>query len=48
MVVIYYVLALIFVSVGLFLDDTRWYIIAVVLLLLALFRKYWLMRKLKT
>jgi len=47
MIVVYYVLALIAALVGLFLKDTRWYIISVVFLFLAIFRKYFLMKKLK-
>lgn len=44
---IYYVLALIFIFIGLFIKDPRWYIIAVAFLLLASFRKFWLMKRLK-
>ncbi len=47
-IIVYYSLALIFVSVGLYFKDPRWYIIAVAFLLLTLFRKYWLMKKLKS
>jgi len=43
----YYSLALIFVLVGLYLKQAEWYVIAVAFLLLALFRKYWLIKKLK-
>ncbi len=46
-IIAYYSLALIFVGVGLYLNDSRYYIIAVVFILLASFRKYWLMKKLK-
>lgn len=44
---VYYALALIFIFIGLFIKDPRWYIIAVAFLLLASFRKFWLMKKLK-
>ena len=37
---IYYSLALIFVGAGLFLNDSRWYIIAVAFYFIALFRKH--------
>ncbi|MCH8004395.1 MAG: hypothetical protein IH934_07250 [Nanoarchaeota archaeon] len=46
-IITYYTLALIFVFIGLFIKDPRWYIIAVAFLLLASFRKYWLMKRLK-
>jgi len=46
-IIIYYALALIFVIIGIFIKDPRWYIIAVAFLLLASYRKYWLMKKLK-
>jgi len=46
-IIVYYALALIFVTIGVFLRDARWYIIAVVFLGLALIRKYWLMKRLK-
>jgi len=47
MIVVYYALALIAALIGLFLKDTRWYIISVVFLFLAIFRKYFLMKRLK-
>jgi|TARA_B100000315_G_C14148580_1_gene394649 4-hydroxybenzoate polyprenyltransferase len=46
-IIVYYVLALVFVSIGLYQDNPRFYIVAVVILGLALFRKYFLMKKLK-
>jgi len=46
-IIIYYSIALIFVSIGLFTSNAQWYIIAVAFLSLAMFRKYWLMKKLK-
>ena len=46
-IMVYYALALIFVSIGLYLKDPRWYVIAVAFLLLGMFRKYWLMKRLK-
>jgi len=46
-IIVYYSLALIFVIVGLYLKDTKWYIIAVVFLGLAMFRKHWLHKKLE-
>ena len=46
-IIFYYVLALIFVGIGLYKDDATWYIVAVVFLLMAMMRKYWLMKRLK-
>ncbi len=46
-IMVYYSLALIFVSIGLFTRKGTWYIIAIALMLLASFRKYWLMKRLK-
>ena len=46
-IIAYYALALVFVSIGFFKQDAQWYIIAIAFLLLATFRKYWLMKKLK-
>jgi len=46
-IIVYYSLALIFVATGVFLRDTKWYIIASVFLGLALIRKYWLMKRLE-
>lgn len=46
-IMVYYVLALVFAAIGIYNNDSRYYVIAVVILALALFRKYWLMRKLK-
>ena len=45
-IMVYYSLALIFTSIGLYFKDSRWYIIAVAFILLALFRKYWMMKRL--
>ena len=39
-IIVYYALALIFVSVGLYNNNSRWYVIAVALMLLATFRKH--------
>ena len=44
---VYFVLALIFASLGLIIRNTTFYVISVALLSLALFRKYWLMKRLK-
>jgi len=44
---IYYALAVIFVSIGLYTKNAQWNFIAVAFLGLALFRKYWLMKRLK-
>jgi len=46
-IIVYYVLALIFVIIGVFLKNPQWYIIAVVFLILASIRKFWLMKMLK-
>ncbi|MAE42156.1 hypothetical protein CMO93_00160 [Candidatus Woesearchaeota archaeon] len=46
-IIFYYILALVFVIIGLYQNNSRFYIIAVVILGLALFRKYFLMKKLK-
>ncbi|MCH8329541.1 MAG: hypothetical protein IIB81_04065 [Nanoarchaeota archaeon] len=43
----YYVLALILALIGLYLKNAQWYILAAVFLILAYFRKYWLMKRLK-
>jgi len=44
---VYFVLALIFASLGLIIRNPSFYVISVALLSLALFRKYWLMKRLK-
>jgi heme O synthase-like polyprenyltransferase len=46
-IIVYYVIALIFISIGLYLKNMQWYVVAVAFLLGALFRKYWLMKRLK-
>jgi len=46
-IMIYYSLALIFASIGLYRQDNPiWYVTAAAFLGLALFRKYWLMKRL--
>lgn len=44
---VYYGLALIFVSIGLFTGDASWYVMAMFFLILASMRKYILMKRLK-
>ncbi len=46
-IIIYYSLALIFASIGLYFNDPMWYVVGVTFILLALFRKFWLMKRLK-
>ncbi|MAH32767.1 hypothetical protein CL615_00485 [archaeon] len=46
-IIIYLSLALIFIIIGMYNNDLKWYILAVVLIILVLFRKYWLMKRLK-
>jgi len=46
-IMIYYVLALIFVSIGMIFRNTTFYVAAVAFLGLGLIRKYWLMKRLK-
>jgi len=46
-IIVYYALALISVSIGLYSNNAKWYIMAVAFILVAMFRKYWLMKKLK-
>jgi len=46
-IMIYYSLALIFVSIGLFRQNAQWYVVGIAFILLAFFRKYWLMKRLK-
>jgi len=46
-IIIYYLIALVFVIIGLYGNKPRFYIIAVALFLLGLFRKFWLEKKLK-
>jgi len=47
MIMIYYAIALVFVSFGLYLKNETWYVVAVVFLGVAMFRKYWLHKRLK-
>jgi len=46
-IITYYLIALVFVVVGLYGNKPRFYIIAVAFIGLALFRKFWLEKKLK-
>ena len=46
-IIIYYSLALIFTSIGLITKQYIWYVSAVLFILLATFRKHWLMKRLK-
>jgi len=46
-IMIYYSLALIFVSIGLFLKDATRYIVGIAFLFLGIFRRFWLMKKLR-
>jgi hypothetical protein len=46
-IMIYYSLALIFVSIGLFTGKGTWYVMAIVFMVLASLRKYFLMKRLK-
>jgi len=46
-IIIYLSLALIFTSIGMYKNDSNWYIVAFVLILLVLFRKYYIMKRLK-
>lgn len=46
-IMIYYVLALIFFLIGIFFNSTRWYFVSTAFLLLALVRKFFLMKRLK-
>lgn len=45
-IMIYYAVAIIFASIGLYTNKSSWYIYAAVILGLALIRKYWLMKRL--
>ena len=44
---VYYALAVILIGVGLYTEQLKWYIMAATFLGVALFRKYWLMKRLK-
>ena len=46
-IIVYYSLAVIFISIGIFTGRSTWYVVGAVALGSALFRKYWLMKKLK-
>lgn len=46
-IIIYYLIALVLVIIGLYGNKPRFYILAVALFLLGLFRKFWLEKKLK-
>ena len=46
-IMVNYALALIFASIGMYTNQSMWYVIAVAFLGFALFRKYWLMKRLK-
>jgi len=46
-IMIYYAFALIFLAIGFYTDDNKWSLFALVIVGLAMFRKYWLMKRLK-
>jgi len=46
-ILVYYALAVIFISIGLFTGRSTWNVIGAAFLGLALFRKYFLMKRLK-
>jgi len=46
-IIIYYSIALIFLAIGFFTDNNQWTYFALVIIGLALFRKYWLDKRLK-
>jgi len=46
-IIVYFVIALIFVLIGLFTNNAQWYIMAVAFLILSSIRKFFLMKKLK-
>jgi len=46
-IMVYYSLTLTFVIIGIYINEPRWYVIAVTFLLLAFFRKYRLIKNLK-
>ena len=46
-IMVYYALAVILIGVGLYTEQLKWYIMAATFLGVALFRKYWLMKRLK-
>ena len=46
-IIVYYTLALIFVSIGLFTKNATWYVMAIAFIILASIRKFLLMKRLK-
>jgi len=46
-IMVNYALAIIFISIGLYTERTIWYWGGIILFSLALYRKYWLMKRLK-
>ncbi|MCH8004089.1 MAG: hypothetical protein IH934_05665 [Nanoarchaeota archaeon] len=46
-IIIYYSIAVIFLAIGFFTNNNQWTIFGIVILGLALFRKYFLMKRLK-
>ena len=46
-ILINYAIAVIFFSVGMYTGRSIWYVGSIVLVSLSLFRKYWLMKRLK-
>ena len=46
-IIVYYAVAIIFASIGLYTEQSSWYIYATIIFGLALIRKYRLMKKLK-
>jgi len=46
-IMIYYSIALIFLAIGFYTGDNKWSLFALAILGLALFRKYWLHKRLK-
>jgi len=46
-IMFYYAVALILIGVGLYTEQSKWYTMAAAFLGVALFRKYWLMKRLK-
>jgi len=46
-IMVYYAISIILISVGLYTKQSKWYIMAAAFLGVALFRKYWLDKRLK-
>ncbi|MCH8003163.1 MAG: hypothetical protein IH934_00895 [Nanoarchaeota archaeon] len=46
-IMIYYAIAIIFISIGFYTKNIQWHFLAFVIFGIALFRKYWLMKRLK-